>query len=182
LEILAAAREDQEAVSSSNFVELQNVFSYLRTMADYVIVDLGGRDISLVQMVLSQSDTIFLIGTQDVPSMKGMVSFFNKLRKIHFPFEKVIVVINRFNAKNQLDIIKDFEKHTGHTVAFRLPNHYALCMRALNEGKLLDEIQPGSILGKGIEEIAQAMRVPGGKDHTVAKKNPALSFLKRLGA
>ncbi|MFH1799595.1 MAG: AAA family ATPase [Candidatus Omnitrophota bacterium] len=182
LEILAAAREDQEAVSSSNFVELQNVFSYLRTMADYVIVDLGGRDVSLVQMVLSQSDTIFLIGTLDVLSMKGMVSFFNKLRKMHFPFDKVIVVINRFNAKNQLDIVKDFEKHTGHSIAYRLPNHYALCIQALNEGKLLEDVHPGSALGKGIEEIAQAVRAPGKMEQPTAKKNLASSFLKRLGA
>lgn len=181
LEILAASREDQEEVSSSDFVALQNIFSYLRTMADYVIVDLSGREISLVQMVLSQSDTIFLMGTLDVLSMKGMVSFFNKLRKMHFPLEKVIVVINRFNAKNQLDIVKDFEKHTGHSIAFRLPNHYALCIQALNEGKLLEDVHPGSALSKKIEEIAQRVHASEKKERSTAKSNLALSFLKRLG-
>ncbi len=181
LEILAAAREDQTAVSSSDFVGLQNVFNHLQTMAGHVIVDLGGRDISLVQMVLSQADTAFLIGTLDVLSMKGMVGFFNKLRKMHFPLERVIVVINRFNAKNQLDIAKDFEKHTGHTIAFRLPNHYALCIQALNEGKLIEDVHAGSILGKGIDEIAQAVCSPERRGHSVSKMNPALSFLKRLG-
>ena len=182
LEVLAAAREDQEPVSSSNFMELQKIFSCLRAMSGYVVVDLGGRDVSLVQMVLSQADMIFLMGTLDMLSMKGMVSFFNKLRKMHFSQEKVTTVINRFDAKNQLNIIKDFEKNIGNTIAFRLPNCYALCIRALNEGKLLEDVQPRSALGRKIEEIARAVHGPDGPGAGSLKAHPAMSFLKKLGA
>lgn len=182
LEVLAASREDQEAVSPSDFAGLQNVFSCFRTMAGQVIVDLGGRDFSLIQTILSQVDAAIMVGTLDVLSMRGMVATFNKLKKAHFPTDNIIVVINRFNAKNQLDIVRDFEKHTGHTVAFRLPNLYALCIQAMNEGKLVEEVHGGSVLGKGIEEIAQSLCVPGRPGQPTKKTNAALSFLKRLGA
>ncbi|MBU9889304.1 MAG: hypothetical protein KTQ49_05500 [Candidatus Omnitrophica bacterium] len=182
LEVLAAPREEQEMVSSSDFTGLQRMFSCFRTMVGHVVIDLGGRDFPLIQAVLSQVDMAIMVGSLDVLSMRGMVSYFNKLKKFHFPADKVIVVINRFNAKNQLDIIRDFEKHTGKTVTFRLPNHYPLCIQALNEGKLLEEVHRGSVLGKGIGDIARAVCAPSETGPSAPKTNPALSFLKRLGA
>lgn len=153
VKILASPREDQEPLNANCLTELQSIFALLRQSFDIVLIDGSHTDNTLLQLALMQSDLIFLVANLDVPSLKGLIFSLNKLTKLHFDLEKIKIVMNRTNSKNQLDV-KEFEEKARHKVACRLPNNYALCIEAINTGQPLVDIHSHAELTKKIAELA----------------------------
>ncbi len=154
VKILASPRENQEPLNSGCLTELQSILSLCRQAYDVLLIDPGHTDDTLLQLALMQSDLILLVGNSDVPSLKGLVFALNKLTKLNYDPNKIKVVINRFDAKNQLDT-KDFEKKTKHPVACMLPNQYSLCIEAINNGLPISKLQKSSNLARKISELAE---------------------------
>ena len=154
VKILASPQENQEPLNSGCLTELQSIFSLCRQIYDVLLIDPGHTDDTLLQLALMQSDLILLVGNCDVPSLKGLVFALNKLTKLNYDPNKIKVVINRFDAKNQLDT-KEFEKKTKHLVACHLPNQYSLCIEAINNGLPVSKIQKNSNLARKISELSE---------------------------
>ena len=171
VKILASPREDQEPLSANCLTELQSIFALLRQSFDIVLIDGSHTDNTLLQLALMQSDLIFLIANLDVPSLKGLIFSLNKLTKLHYDHEKIKIVMNRTNSKNQLDV-REFEKKAHHEVASRLPNNYALCIEAINTGRPLSEIQSHAELTKKIGDLAAIVWETAKHNH-FHRMNPA---------
>ncbi|OGW85896.1 MAG: hypothetical protein A3C35_06800 [Omnitrophica bacterium RIFCSPHIGHO2_02_FULL_46_11] len=161
--VLASPRGDQEPLNARCLTEIQTIFSLFKQTCDFLLVDAGHTDHALLQFALMQSDLIILVGNPDMPSLKGLVHTLGWLTKLQYDPMKIKVVINRYNAKNQLDT-REFEKRTKHPIAGRLPNQYALCTEAINNGVTIHELQKNSGLAKSIFELAKMIQnsVAGG--------------------
>ena len=154
--ILAAPREHQNPPTSDNINALKSIFALLRQNFDFILIDAGHMDPGLLQFVLAESDTIFLMGNPDVASLKGLISLVKKMKTLHYSSQKIQVIMNRYNSKNQVDA-NEFEKITNHPVACLLPNNYALCIQAVNTGDPISKINDKADLSKKIAELAQMM-------------------------
>ncbi len=154
VKILASPRENQEPLNSGCLTGLQSILSLCRQAYDVLLIDAGHTDDTLLQLALMQSDLILIVGNSDVPSLKGLVFTLSKLAKLNYAPGKIKVVINRFDAKNQLDT-KEFEKKTKHSVACQLPNQYSLCIEAINNGLPISKVQKNSNLAHKISELAE---------------------------
>lgn len=154
LSVLSSPREDQEPLNSGCLTELQEVLRLMKQTYDITLIDAGHTDYTILQLALMQSDLILLVGNPDLPSLKGLVLALTKLTKLNYAPEKIRVIINRSNSKNQLDT-GDFEKKTHFQVACHLPNQYALCVQAINSGVPLADIQKSSNLVKKIEDLSE---------------------------
>lgn len=163
VKILAAPRDDQEPLSANCLTELQSIFALLRQSFDIVLIDGSHTDNTLLQLALMQSDLIFLVANLDVPSLKGLIFSLTKLTKLHYDLEKIKIVMNRTNSKNQLDV-REFEEKAHHKVTCRLPNNYALCIEAINTGRPLGDIQSHAELTKKIAELAVLVWKTAGHD------------------
>ncbi len=152
--VLASPRENQEPLNAGNMTELQAIFLLCRQTYDILLVDAGHTDPALLQLALMHSNLIVLVGNSDVPSLKGLVFTLGKLTKLNYDPNKIKIVINRYDAKNQLDT-KEFEKKTKHLIDCRLPNQYALCIEAINNGLPVSKVQKTSNLAKKISELAE---------------------------
>ena len=158
VKVIPAAREDQEQPNPRDFSTLKAVFALLVKHYDYILIDTGHIDTALLQGIFSDSDAILLVGNPDVPSLKGLVSLVRKLGIIRFDPEKIKVMINRFNSKNQIDV-KEFEKMTNHKISFLLPNNFPVCIEAVNTGQTVYKINDKSDLAKKIDELSEAMKI-----------------------
>jgi len=152
--VLASPRENQEPLNSGCATELQTILSLCRQTYDILLIDAGHTDPALLQLALMQSDLIILVGNSDVPSLKGLVFMLSKLTKLNYDPNKIKVVINRYDARNQLDT-KEFEKKTKHPIACQLPNQYSLCIEAINNGLPISKVQKTSNLARKISELAE---------------------------
>lgn len=155
--VLPSPREDQEPPNSNHLNIIKSIIQLLRKNYDYILVDGGYLDRTLLQYVMSESDLTFLVGNPDVVSLKGLVTFFNKLKDLKYDTEKIKILINRYNSKNQIDA-KEFEKMLRHPITATLPNNYMLCIQAVNSGQTMTEIQDKSDLVKKINELADIIR------------------------
>lgn len=154
LRVLAAAHSNQEPPSIDSIHALKSIFSLLTSSYDYLFVDAGHMDAGLLQFVLSESDFIILLGNPDVPSIKGLVNLVQKLTNHQFDPQKIKVIINRDNSKNQIDS-KEFEKITRHSVTTYIPNNYALCIESVNKGEPVFNVNDKGDVSKKILELAQ---------------------------
>lgn len=153
VKILPPPREDQDPVTSQHTAVLESTFSLLSKHYDYTLIDTGRLDPHLLQMVLTEANIILLLGNPDVPSLKGLVSLVRKLNLTHYDPEKIKVIINRFNSKNQVDV-KEFEKLSRHPITLCLPNNFAVCIQAVNTGASVYSVNAKSDLAKKIDELA----------------------------
>lgn len=157
LKILAAPREDQEPPNSNHLNTIKSILSLLRSEFDVVLIDGGYLDRTLLQYIISESHLTFLVGNPDVVSLKGLVSFFFKLKTLNYDTEKIKVLVNRYNSKNQIDV-REFEKTLKHPITATLPNNYMLCIEAVNSGQTMREINDKSDLVRKINELAEIIK------------------------
>lgn len=157
VKILPAPKEDQEPPNSNHLNTIKSVLDLLKSSFDFILIDGGYLDRTLLQYVMSESNLIFLVGSPDVVSLKGLVSFFNKLSSLHYDRDKIKLIVNRYNSKNQIDT-REFERMIKQPISFQLPNNYMDCIEAVNAGKPIKEIHEKSDLVKKINEIADVVR------------------------
>lgn len=154
--VLASAGLDQEPLTTNGIPDWSRILDTIQHNYSFVVIDTAHTDQTFLQHTLLQSDAILLMGNLDVPSLKGILTGLSKLNRLQIDSSKIHVVINRFNAKNQLDI-KDFQKNSKCNIRCKLPNDYVTCIESINTGKPINLHQENSEIGKKIKEFAQEL-------------------------
>jgi Flp pilus assembly CpaE family ATPase len=147
---------DQEPLSSLHLHDLESVIKLLKKKYPFIIIDPGASDLGLLQMIVTHSSTVVLLGGLDIPSLKGLTIMHQKITRWGCLPHQIKLVLNRFNAKNQLGVTA-FEKNIGQKVAMMLPNQYALCIESVNTGKSLFQLDSRAELTRKIFELSQML-------------------------
>ncbi len=107
---------------------------------EYVVVDtapsLDERSIS----VMEASDSVFMLTTLDIPSLKNLKIAIETLKLVNFPMDRVSVVMNRADSKVGLDA-REVEKSLGVPVVAYIPSS-RLVPAATNRGVAIVLDQP----------------------------------------
>jgi len=177
LNILAGPTDEQESFSSNNLKELEIILDYLKARYRIVLIDAGKTDAGILQFVMMRSDIFILVGSLDIPSLKGLSAAYNRILRLGYDPDRVRIAINRYNAKNQLSIT-EFEKNVGRSLELRVPNDYALCIEAVNSGKSLFEIDETAEVTRRILQFAEDIENPGQK--TPQSEDQGHSLAQRL--
>lgn len=157
IQILSSVALDQEPLSINNLKEWQLTLHFLKQSCDVVVIDSAHTDENLLHYTFAQSDAVLLMGNLDVPSLKGILFGINKLNRLQVDPERIKIIINRFNAKNQLDI-REFLKSANHPVACKLSNNYNACIESVNTGHPLNYHYENSDVAKQIKQLATQLR------------------------
>lgn len=152
--VLAGPDEEQEALTIAHAALLISILRRLKEMHDITVVDLSHLPKDLTQKLIEMMDEVVLVGTVDVPSLKGLISVFDRIKTANFDTDHVHIVINRYNAKGNLDL-REFEKRIRHYVTYRLHNDFRLCIEAVNTGQPLGHLDPRSDISARIREMAE---------------------------
>ena len=104
----------------------------LRSMFEFVVVDMPPHFDDVVLALLEEADEVLLIASLDIPSIKNLKVGIQTLDLLSVAGNKLHLVMNRANARVHLDI-SDVERALGVTAEFRIPSDIAI-PQSVNRG------------------------------------------------
>jgi len=132
----------------------------LRDMVDFVVVDTSGIFDDHALCALDRSDTIVLVGTLDIPSLKALKLAASTLDVLNFPRETWKFVLNRADGKVGLTV-DEFEKTLGLKADCSLTSSREV-LAAVNRGEALVSAYPNHPNSKSIVVFAKSLAAAAG--------------------
>jgi pilus assembly protein CpaE len=112
--------------------EMIGMVRMLRTMFDFVVVDMPPHFDDVVLALLEEADEVLLIASLDIPSIKNLKVGIQTLDLLSVAGDKLHLVMNRANARVHLDI-SDVERALGISAEFLIPSDIAI-PQSVNRG------------------------------------------------
>jgi pilus assembly protein CpaE len=143
-----------EKVSSDQFTKL---LRYLRQLYAYVVVDTSSYLNDITLSVLDVADSVVLVTTQDIPSIKNDRLFLDLLLTLNIPIEKVGLTLNKFDKRIAIMPEKIGENLKKEVLAV-IPLDERTVIPSVNRGvpfMLDNKTQPAA---RGVYALAEALR------------------------
>jgi pilus assembly protein CpaE len=134
--------------------QMVGIVSLLRSMFEYVVIDLPPHFDDVVVALLEEADDVLLVASMDIPSIKNLKVGIQTLDLLALAGSKIRLVLNRANAKVNLDI-GDVERALGVTADFRVPSDISV-PQAVNRGIPVVLDKPKSAAGSALISIAES--------------------------
>lgn len=132
--------------------QIRYLLEFARRNYQVICVDLSGLLERFSVELMQQSKRIFLVCTQELPSLHLARQRLEFLRSIELE-DRVSLLLNRAQ-KRSLIPTAEIEKVIGLPVAMELPNDYRGVHRAFMEGR---PVEPSSELGKRFRQLARML-------------------------
>jgi pilus assembly protein CpaE len=152
-----ASPEEGDLIKEDRLVE---VLGLLRSMYDFVIVDVDKRLGDLTLSVLDNSDEIHIVMTADLSCLKNVRLALEALDRIGYDRTRLRLALNRSNAFTGISVgaaenalKRDFET--------KIVNEYRTAITAQNSGKPFSYARPDSVLAKEISALAKRIDTAG---------------------
>lgn len=113
--------------------DIQRAIRFLGENYEFVVIDCphGVHNLSLT--TIDCCDELFLIATPDVPALRDLSRYIDRLLQSNIPASKIKVVINRYSSEGALGL-EQIEKAIRQPIAITIPNASADLIRAMNTG------------------------------------------------
>jgi len=125
------------------------ILKLLRNDFDYVVIDTPAAFSDQVLAAFDESDSIAMLASLDVPSIKNLKLALQTMELLHFPRNRLRVVLNRADSKVGLRLA-DVEKILGAPVDATIPSSRSVPL-SINKGHPL-------ILGDPKDHVSDAIR------------------------
>ncbi len=135
---------------------LSAVLSRLRTLYDYVIVDVDKRLNDLSLSILDHADEVHIVMTADLSCLKNVRLALEALRRIGFDAKRLKLVLNRSNAFTGISV-QAAESALKRTFETKITNEYRVAISAQNTGAPFTHAKPDAPLSREIVELAKAI-------------------------
>jgi len=160
VQVLAAPKRLEEAglLSQSH---LQKAFPLLKTMFDWVVVDLPVAFDEATLGTLQHADEILLVTLLNIPSLRNTKRYLEIFWRLGYPRERVRLIVNRYyrGAEGSLSL-KEAEKALGHRIFYSIPNDYTTVISAINQGVPLTKLAPKAPITEAFDELARLLSGP----------------------
>jgi pilus assembly protein CpaE len=143
---------------------LGKLFTILRGLYKYVVVDLGHLFDEVFFRVFREADLVLMLTELNVPNFRNLRKLWPMLKDWDPTREKVKVVVNRHSKGNELGM-RELEKILGEPPLAILPSDYAPLILAINQGVPLAKVGRRSKLYVSLKDLAQKIiRFQAGKE------------------
>ncbi len=143
--------EDAELVAEDRVGRLLDV---AKETYDAIVVDTPAHFQATTLATLDRTDRLLLVASLDIPTVKNVKLTLQTLNLLHYPKDRINLVVNRNMSKADLDR-KDVEKALELKIAFEIPGDREVGL-ALNRGIPVPMSAPRSAVTKAINEMADA--------------------------
>lgn len=161
------APESAELVSGEQH-HLLRIVELLRTMYDYVIVDMDERFDEHMLDVIGAADQLVVVMTADLSCVKNVRLVLATMASLGVPDERLMLVLNRANAFTGISP-KSVESVLKRGIAQQIVNDYRTAISALNSGAPFMNTRPDSALGRAVLEWAKLVDRQGGEGAELAR-------------
>ncbi len=112
---------------------VERAVHFLAEVYEFVIIDSprGIGDLNLV--TIDCCDELYLIATPDVPALRDLSRYIDRLLQCSMSPSKLRVVINRFSSQGAVSL-EQIENAIRQPIAITMPNYSAALIRAMNTG------------------------------------------------
>ncbi len=139
------------------------IFSILRGLYKYIVVDLGHLFDELFFRVFQEADLVLMLTELNVPNFRNLRKLWPTLKDWDQGQKKLKVVVNRHDKANDLGM-RELEKIMDEPVLAILDHDYLPLIEAINKGVPLAKVGPRSKLYLGLKGVAQKIiRLLGGE-------------------
>jgi len=113
--------------------DIQRAIRFLGQNYEFVVIDCphGVHNLSLA--TIDCCDELYLIATPDVPALRDLSRYIDRLLQSNVPPNKIKVVINRFSSEGSLTL-EQIEKAIRQPIVITIPNASNDLIRAMNTG------------------------------------------------
>ena len=135
---------------------LPQILDQLRTLYDYVLIDIDKRLDEVNLRVLDAADTIFVVMTADLSCLKNVRLVLETISHLGYESDKVQLMLNRSNAFTGINV-KNAESALKRTIEHQVINEYRGAISALNSGAPFMFTKADSLLGRSLLEFCRAV-------------------------
>jgi len=153
LEILHGISDFKDQ-DSLDLAIVDKVFTILRGLYKYIVVDLGHLFDELFFRVFREADLVLMLTELNVPNFRNLWKLWPMLGEWDPRRQKVKIVVNRKNKGNDLGM-KELEKILEGPPFALLPSDYPPLIAAINQGVPLAKVAPHSKLYAGLKDLAR---------------------------
>lgn len=153
-------------LDSADFASFQIIRKILITaqnLFDFIVVDSGQSVDATSLKVLEISDVVILVTVLSLPcltNVKRLLQIFQGLGSS--VSENTRIIINRYQKKSEISL-KEAEKTIDKEIFWLVPNDYSTTMSAINRGKTISSVAPGTEISSNFVELAARFLKPGEK-------------------
>jgi pilus assembly protein CpaE len=151
--LLAPSRPDHASAVTVEF--LREVYSSLRRMADYIVVDTPPGFTPEVIATIDVASSVAMVGTLDSLSLKNTKLGLETLDLMGFPADRVRLVLNRAGSRVGITD-EDVMSIIGRSPDVLIPSDREI-PRAVNEGKPIVVAKSSSDAAKGFRRLAEEL-------------------------
>lgn len=152
---IVAAPVTLDSPDQASGEEIGMLLDGLKAMFSYVVVDTSGVFDDQALAALDRSDSIILVGTLDIPALKGLKLAASTLDLLNFARESWSFVLNRADSKVGLSQA-EYESTLGVKADATLVSSREV-LAAVNRGEALVSAYPGNANSKALVAFAGAL-------------------------
>jgi pilus assembly protein CpaE len=156
--------------------DLLQVCVQLRSMYDYVVVDLDQQLDDHTLDIIALADTLFVVMTADLPSIKNVRLVLDTMSLLGVPDERMELVLNRSNAFTGISV-KSAESALKRQIVHQVVNDYRTAISSLNSGTPFMIARRDSAIGKAVRAFAAAIS----ESEPSTARVPAAGFVPAFG-
>jgi pilus assembly protein CpaE len=134
-----------------------NILKLLRTAFDYVVIDTPPAFSEPVLAAFDESDWLVMLATLDVPSIKNLRLTLQTMELLHFPKNRIRVVVNRADSKVGLRL-PDVEKLLSSPVDATIPSSRSVPL-SVNKGSPIMLEEPKGPVADAVRRVAALLTV-----------------------
>jgi pilus assembly protein CpaE len=147
------APESAELVSREQH-HLLRIVELLRSMYDYVVIDMDNQLDDHALDVIGAADRLIVVMTADLSCLKNVRLLLETMGQLGVPDERLLLVLNRANAFTGISV-KSVENVLRHPIAQQIGNDYRSAISSLNSGTPFMVNRADSAIGRGVSEFAR---------------------------
>jgi pilus assembly protein CpaE len=138
---------------------LPQIAEMLRSLYDYVLIDVDKRLDDVNLGVFEAADIVFVVMTADLSCLKNVRLILETMNHLGYPADKVQLVLNRSNAFTGISV-KNAEGALRRTIDHQVVNEYRGAISALNSGAPFMFTKADSALGGSLLQFARTVDKP----------------------
>lgn len=142
--------EQSESITTQ---QITTLFSALKKVFPYIVVDMSSNIDPISLKILDSSDWIMFTTIVNIPAIRNAQRCLNLFRSRKYPSNKVKIVVNRYMENDEIKI-EDIENTLGESVYWKIPNNYFTIMEAINKGVSISEVNAESNIGNSFRDFA----------------------------
>ena len=177
--LLAPPTPEAADLISGEQHHLLRIIELLRTMYDYVLVDLDERLDDHQLDVIGAADRLIVVMTADLSCVKNVRLVLGTMGSLGVPDERLLLVLNRANAFTGISP-KSVESVLRRQVSQQIVNDYRTAISSLNSGTPFMHKRPDSALGPSGARVRADARSAGRRAGRAARVPSADCLRRRL--